>query len=502
MTTTASAEQRNQAGRLDAKAILRQTLQYGSSVGITVIASLVSYPVFTRAFSRADYGLMALISNTVAVLVSLSKMGLQHSAVRLYPEYSTEGHRSSLYSTLLFAAASSACLTIALLWLATGVPGFLSIGTVHLLWAASPLILLESLKMMFLSFMRAAQQSALYTWFQSIDKYGILAASAVGIFVAHKGLMGFYVGWVMWDSAIVAIQLLLVIRGRLIAIGLVSMKLMTDALRFGIPLLVNELSSQVLNYSDRYMVAHYMGAEATGLYTSAYNLTMSLQALVVLPMGSVVTPLAAEIWTRNGKDPTSRFCGQVLKYFLMVAVPLLAGVTVLRHPLMIVLASRKYADTARLLPALVAAQMLLGLYYVVSLGLFLSKRTKELANQMIIATLLNMVANIWVIPHFGMMGAAWTTLFAAALLVIFAMYRSVPILAIPFDSVFLLKNVVAAAVMAAVVKLLFVQERLPSVLLGITAGAVTYVVAMVGIDRGLRSILMRLLPSSKELDRL
>jgi O-antigen/teichoic acid export membrane protein len=154
------------------RTIFRQALQYGSGSGLILVASLISYPVLTRIFSQAEYGLMALLSSTIFGFVALSKLGLQHAAIRFFPECSTEDERTVLRTTLtltpVFTGLGSALIfCIGALFVFEGTNGNY-VGRLVLL--ASPLVALEAVKTLFLNFMRAAHQSGRYKLISSLDK--------------------------------------------------------------------------------------------------------------------------------------------------------------------------------------------------------------------------------------------------------------------------------------------------------------------------------------------
>jgi O-antigen/teichoic acid export membrane protein len=470
--------------------LFRQSLHYVTGTGLYVLASVISYPVFTRVFSRTEYGLMALVSTALYILVSLSKMGLQQSAIRFYPEFSGGDKQRLLRSSLTFAVFASGCAGALVMCLAAIVlPSSWSGGGVRqLLILASPIIVLEALKALFLNFMRAAQQSARYSTLLTIDRYGLFGFSLAFVLFVRHDLVGFYEGWLLWSFLVVAVLVVDAIRTNAIGIRSFSADILREAVRFGFPLVSYELCNMVLTYADRYMVAHYLGPEATGLYAAAYNFTLCIQALLVIPLASLIFPWASEIWVRSGKEKTSRFASEILKYYLLIGVPLLLGVVVLREPAMVVMASRKYADAANLLPWLAAAQVLFGVYQIMSLGLFVEKRSATLAKQMAAATILNILVNFWLIPHKGLMGAAWATFFAFVFLVVLAARTSLPLLPIGLDTRSLGKAVLSGVVMGLCVHLLSFGSSLSRLLVGVLGGAVIYLGLILLTDRSLRDL--------------
>jgi O-antigen/teichoic acid export membrane protein len=474
-------------------------MQYGGGSGLTLMATLISYPVLTRIFSQADYGLMALLSSTVFGFVALSKMGLQHAAIRFFPECASEDERRGLRSSLtltpiITGLASAVILCIAAAAIAIR-PDGRSLATLIVL--ASPLVLLEAVKTLFLNFMRAAHQSARYTIITSVDKYGQLAACIGTVVFLRRDLVGFYLGWLAWNILLVSALMIQGLGTRAIAFTAFSTKPLKPAFAFGAPLLFFEFGNMLLTYSDRYMVAHYMGQEATGIYAAAYNLTVSIQALLLVPLTSIIFPWASKLWTANGPDETTKFASDTLDYFLLITVPMIFGVAVLAAPIMTVFASAKYASGAALLPPLIVAQILFGVYNILALGLFIQKRTTTLAGQIVFAAIFNMAINIWLIPHKGLMGAAWATLLGYTLLVVMAIKVSVPLLPVRLNLRLLGSVVFSGCIMSIAILLLPTNSNLAKLVVGILGGATIYACCVLTFQRHIRDFAWSLFSQSR-----
>jgi O-antigen/teichoic acid export membrane protein len=71
----------------------------------------ISFPIFTRIFSVADYGMIDFIQKILLVPTALSKAGMQNSVLRFYNEKEFSSNRQSArsyYSTMLFGVGAMA----------------------------------------------------------------------------------------------------------------------------------------------------------------------------------------------------------------------------------------------------------------------------------------------------------------------------------------------------------------------------------------------------------
>ena len=98
----------------------KHRLAYLSVAGLL---GVLSFSLFTRILSVAEYGLLSLLLKIVGTFTVLAKLGMQQSVLRFYEEHTVDGDPNSLrcyYSTLFFGLFTIAsALTV---W-DTSIPG-------------------------------------------------------------------------------------------------------------------------------------------------------------------------------------------------------------------------------------------------------------------------------------------------------------------------------------------------------------------------------------------
>ena len=80
---------------------------------LLMAAGFLSFPIYTRALTISDYGHLGLVTSTIAFVVAISKLGLQHSIIRFYPEFhslrdprSISVYYSTFFISNIFISAS------------------------------------------------------------------------------------------------------------------------------------------------------------------------------------------------------------------------------------------------------------------------------------------------------------------------------------------------------------------------------------------------------------
>ena len=90
------------------KELFRQSSRYFAGYGAGVLIGLITFPLWTRHFSIEEYGILSLISVTIAFATPITKFGLHKAVLRFYSEFKSENKespQSSFYTTFFIGAA-------------------------------------------------------------------------------------------------------------------------------------------------------------------------------------------------------------------------------------------------------------------------------------------------------------------------------------------------------------------------------------------------------------
>src|SRR6185369_5337250 len=95
------------------KTLVRHSSHYLTGQVCAMAIGLVSFPVFTRVLSVADYGTMELIQRLALLGTAAGKLGVQHAILRYFnPKEFTEQPDSArrFYSTGVLGSAATAVI--------------------------------------------------------------------------------------------------------------------------------------------------------------------------------------------------------------------------------------------------------------------------------------------------------------------------------------------------------------------------------------------------------
>ncbi len=186
-------------------------------------------------------------------------------------------------------------------------------------------------------------------------------------------------------------------------------------LRLSLPFAVISFALGLSYKFDSVLLNIFRSDLETGYYNSVYNLVFS----AVLVSNVINTSLYPSLTRQVAASPArlSPIVMRVLRYLITMSLPMAMGVWALAGQLVTFLYTSSYR------PAVPALQIILWVVPFMFLSEFLgyvvlvTGREKIAARSVMISTGFNVALNLWVVPHFGFIGAAIMTVATEAVLV-------------------------------------------------------------------------------------
>jgi O-antigen/teichoic acid export membrane protein len=170
-----------------------------------------------------------------------------------------------------------------------------------------------------------------------------------------------------------------------------------------------------LNLSDRYVIRAVDGFSAAGIYSSGYTAGLVITAIAIAPF---TLAWGAAYWELAKRPDARRVFARVLTIFTVVACGMALALSAIGTDAIRILLGARF-DTARyVVPFSAFGGVLYGAYYIVTTGINLESKTKVLPITMGAAAIGNLLMNLVLVPLFGFMGAAYSTLISYAQLTI------------------------------------------------------------------------------------
>jgi O-antigen/teichoic acid export membrane protein len=476
--------------------LLRKAGHYSLANLAIMAAGLISFPILTRVLSVSEYGIMGLNVMLLTWLGSLSKLGLQHSAVRLWSEWERRPGGMQRFTLTFFLGALLTSLPVlalyaGALWLLRPWIGDRLFGFFLL---ASPLLFIQALSSFGTNLLRARQWSGRRAVFDVASGYAAMVLAVLGATVIWGGLRGYYLGLMSGQALVALVLLASVLSWTRLRRGNFSPSLLREGISYGLPMAVAELSGSLFHMSDRLVIQWLLDENAVGYFTMAFNLAMYVNTLFALPMDLAAVPMMASLYEQAGARATSEFLRKAARFFFMAAAPVAVGMWVIREDLVALLASRRFLPGAALVHLLLVGFMLHGGRTLLGAGLLLKKRVWTVAAIELAGAATNLALNLLLIPRMGIAGSALATLvtqLAATLVVFWWGSRLVPV---RLEGLALLGHAGWALLMGVVVSRVSIAGGTAvRLLVHVAAGALVYLLLLLLVDPEARRLARRAL---------
>ena len=409
------------------KKLLAHSSIYMTGEILVMAGGLISFPIIARLLSQEAYGMMVIISTTILLAEAVSSGGLHHASLRFYSKYQETDENKNFYSTLIFGsiAFGTAGTLFAFILLKTLSTFYYVSEDIRIIFfLALPLILIRIVTHIFGSLYRIREKPGTYVSFSILNKYVGLGLIVLFLALMHLGLFGYYLGLVLGELTILLAYWYFISRDLGYSLNCFSTPILKEATQYGFPLVFSGLAGTLLASSDRYLIGHFMTKADVAIYSVPYNLCSYLSGILTSGFEFALIPIIMNEWNKGLMDKVHLELQRVIRLYCMAAFPIVAGVCAVGRQIIVLLASDKYADAHYILPFIIFGVMIQGLLTPLMMGLVFSNSTRQIASMTWQAAMLNIIMNLFLIPEFGLYGAAVSTLFCYAILALVGAIRS------------------------------------------------------------------------------
>lgn len=401
--------------------VINQTALSGLVFVVTLAARLGLAIALGRSLTPAEFGVYSLIAGSVGVATLALQLGAQHYVVREVsgrPVGTAVAIFKSVFVVEYAVVLTAVAAGVFVLGLAWDWPPEVAAAGVQGLIVIAALIVAVSV----------AQDVARYLSARAeIERYNVvtfleggawpLVVTALYLHGAHVSLTLVLASWIV-GAALGGVYGLAGIGVRRLAAAPVEARLYPVAIRFGIPLLGTSLASLILAWSDRYFIAAFHSTAVLGVYSYHYNLVAMIVAVAGPLAGAALDPHIVAAYNRGDEARSERLLATVLRYRLMIVVPLVLVAVTWSDEIVTALARRAYASAGWLMAWLAPIPVLHALAVTFERVLYVERRTVAIGACYMTSAVATLVFNAALIPLHPFYGAALATDLGMALLAV------------------------------------------------------------------------------------
>lgn len=385
---------------------LEHIYTYALAVVIPAVISLLSIYAFTRLVSPQDYGFYSLVNSAGVVLISITFGAYGFATQRFFAKYQKHGAGESFVSSYFFLI-----LLVIFLFLIISVPIYFFASHVpffndyYLLGAG--IFITQGFFQINIDFLRAELKPNHYKTLNIVRAIFVFVSSIILVFKYKSyGLL-----WGIILGNIITLLLFPKINDRWAGVKFkcISKAVVKEIVVFSFPLSLAFGMNYLIGNSDRWIISILMSVKDAGLYSAAYNLPLYSLLIIGSAVSLAAYPMIVNKYEHQGKAQANDQVKKSIVALLFFILPSAIGFYILKSNIVDCLLGTQYQAAAlKLLPWFIVGSV----FFTIKVNYldFYFQLENKTAYQLYISILIavmNIALNIYLIPKYGIISAAY-----------------------------------------------------------------------------------------------
>lgn len=248
-----------------------------------------------------------------------------------------------------------------------------------------------------------------YTVYATNAAYLLVTAVKIALLVLKASLVAF--AWTISMEIAIASAFLLVVyraKGLVITSWRAKLPIMRNLLQDSWPLILSGISIMISLRIDQVLIGQMLNDKQVGIYSAAARIS-EVWYFVPFAISASMLPMLVE----SKKQSDALYYERLQKYsnvLALISVAFAVFITIVAGPATRLLYGSAYTGSAGVLRILVWGGSLIPVSATWGNWMLLESRTKTMFYFQVFGAVLNLVLNLVLIPHLGIMGSAYATL--------------------------------------------------------------------------------------------
>jgi O-antigen/teichoic acid export membrane protein len=211
----------------------------------------------------------------------------------------------------------------------------------------------------------------------------------------------------------------------------VDLSMIWQSMKFGLPAIAGNIGFLIFQMNDRYMLNWLSTDIETGKYSFGYKIANFINQIFISTIGLSYMP---SIFSKEKEENNIRYYRKMLTYYCFIIAFIVLGFLFFYKDLLALIVKNKdYWSGLDVVPIISFSFMVMGMNYFVGIGLYLKNRMILFLVPSVIAVFTNILLNLFFIPRWGMIGAAFSTLISQILYTTFLSITAARFIKVSFE---------------------------------------------------------------------
>ncbi|MDF2438534.1 MAG: conserved rane protein of unknown function [Bacteroidota bacterium] len=454
--------------------LLSDSAVYGITGYLTIISGILLTPLYTRMFTKEEYGIMDLFNTWNTFAMGIIPIGLIPAIIRFYPDFSTNHleKKKNLGTILTTILTLNIIYIIVMLLLRNFFIGYIKGGNLNEIYFHSLFLVLAGLLFTYITAILQIRFKKYSYMIITIVNFLILSVLGfVFVYFFNMRLEGFYRASSLSMIVTLTIGILMVRKDVFFHFDKAILK---KLLKYSLPLLSVFFLFQTTNIIDRILIMRFGSLEDVGIYNIGTKISGIIR-MIFTAFATAWFPLAMSLKENADAKETYK---KVHNIFVLGGLVVTAGLFIFRRELILFFAP-DYLESYNTIGILGLFNFVSTFIYIYSLGLHIKNQTKYLTISAIASIIANVFFSVLLISLIGADGIAWGSLAGSVIWVALQLYFSQKHYFIDFNFT------LTIGIMATLLGVMFLTSSLdfilgPDLIIGFISKSIIMMILMFG----------------------
>ncbi len=402
---------------------------YGLSGTFVAVIPLFLLPFMTRSLSQSEYGLALFFSSIITIVLPIIGFGSINAISVRYFQLEKKVFSSYLWSCICVLFLS--IFTILLIFLLI-MPFAKDISIIPFKW-----IFIGVLTASFWGISQACgilliAKKSPHKYFFINATIGIITVTLTILLIKYFGFSWQGFGLALFLGHFTAALLSLYILNNENKITVIKKDYCKDSLSFGIPVMIHSIAMSLISYFDRIIISNYLDIEELARYGVAFQLAIIL-SFIAQAFNKAFVPWLYENLKKDDESSKYKIVRGTYLIFIIISLSTIFFSFSLEF-LILQIAGQQYLDITNIAIIIAIGAAFNAAYLMVVNYIFYAGKTIHLSIVSISVAIFFVALSSFMVPRFGIEGAALSYTFANFLLFISIWYLAASSFSMPWFS--------------------------------------------------------------------
>lgn len=381
-------------------------------------------PLYTNVFIKSDYGIVSNIYIFIAILNVVFIYGMDSAFLKYSSKNKKSNNKDNFSTPYLSVVIVGVILLVTILLLKFNLAVILDIPSnyIYLLNYAALILFVDALSVIPFIKLRLERNAKKFAAFKFINISVNVVLNLYLILILKFDIEAIFIANLIASILTYLILFPSIIKNLKLKINI---ELLKSFLKFGLPYFPAGLGAMLIQGIDRPILAHLTDLSTVGVYSANYKLGIFMMLFVSTFQFAWQPFFLQNEGEKNAKDIFSK----VFTYFALVGSFVLVFISLFISDIVKInifgytIIGSDYWGGLNIVPIILLGYLFYGFYIVFTAGIYIKEKSIYIPFITLGGALINIISNVLLIPIFGLIGAALSTLvsylfLAAALLIV------------------------------------------------------------------------------------